>query len=212
MLAVAGAREAAPGLRPGSAEPGILPVACKVADEASVTAALTMAEAAHGVARVVVTCAGIPGSMRLAGRDGPVAKARFGQVIRVKLMGSVSAMTKTAAFMMPLDLPDPDDQCGVIVNTASTTALESHTRQGAHVAFTGAIAAMMIQTAREFAVNHAQAIKAGRSYTDILQGLEVPRKGHPKRHSWHGQGSKGRKAVPRSEADMSFAHPQPPFR
>ena len=93
-LAAAGARVAALDLRPGAVEPGILPVVCDVSDEASVSAALARAEAAHGVARVVVNCAGIPGSMRLVGRDGPVDMARFEQVIRVNLLGTVSMMTK----------------------------------------------------------------------------------------------------------------------
>ena len=46
--------------------------ACDVTDEASVSAAIAGAEAAHGVARIVVNCAGVPGGMRLVGRDGPV--------------------------------------------------------------------------------------------------------------------------------------------
>ncbi len=103
-LAAAGAKVAALDLRPGVASAGILPVACDVSDEASVIAALDRAEAAHGVARLVVNCAGIAGSMRLVGRDGPVDMARFEQVIRVNLLGTVSMMTKAAARMMTLDV------------------------------------------------------------------------------------------------------------
>lgn len=59
-LAFAGAKVAALDRLPGPLEPGILPIACDVVDEASVIAALNLAEAAHGIARIVVNCAGIP--------------------------------------------------------------------------------------------------------------------------------------------------------
>lgn len=103
-LASAGVKVAALDLRPGAAEPGILPIACDVADEGSVISALNLAEKANGISRIVVNCAGIPGSMRLVGRDGPVDMARFGQVIGVNLLGTVSVMTKAAARMMTLPL------------------------------------------------------------------------------------------------------------
>lgn len=150
-LAAAGVRVAALDLRPGAVHPGILPLACDVADDAAVTAALDAAEAAHGVARIVVNCAGVPGSMRLVGRDGPVDMARFAQVIGVNLLGTVSVMTKAAARMMASPPLGPDAERGVIVNTASIAAYEGQVGQGAYVASKGAIAAMTIQAAREFA-------------------------------------------------------------
>ena len=150
-LASAGVKVAALDLRPGAVEPGILPIACDVTDEASVIGALDVAETANGIARIVVNCAGIPGSMRLVGRDGPVDMARFGQVISVNLLGTVSVMTKAAARMMTLSPLDPDGERGIIVNTASITAFEGQIGQGAYVASKGAIAAMTIQAAREFA-------------------------------------------------------------
>jgi len=129
-LAQVGVRVAALDLQPGSPSPGILPVACNVADEASVIAALDTAETAHGVARIVVNCAGIPGSMRLVGRDGPVDMTRFAQVIDVNLLGTVSVMSKAAARMMALAPLDPDEARGVIVNTASITAMRGRSAKG----------------------------------------------------------------------------------
>lgn len=173
-LAAAGAKVAALDLRPGDAEPGILPLACDVADEASVIAALDRAEAAHGVARIVVNCAGIPGSMRLVGREGPVDMGRFEQVIRVNLLGTVSLMTKAAARMMALAPIGPDQERGVVVNTASITAYEGQIGQGAYVASKGAIAAMTIQAAREFAARGVRVLAIAPGLFHTPMAAEVP--------------------------------------
>jgi NAD(P)-dependent dehydrogenase (short-subunit alcohol dehydrogenase family) len=173
-LAAAGARVAALDLRPGAAEPGVVPVACDVADEGSVLAALEAAEAAQGVARIVVNCAGIPGSMRLVGREGPVDMARFAQVVNVNLLGTVSMMTKAAARMMALDPLAPDDERGVIVNTASITAFEGQIGQGAYVASKGAIAAMTIQAAREFADKGVRVLAIAPGLFHTPMAAEVP--------------------------------------
>lgn len=173
-LAAAGARVAALDLHPGPASAGVLPIACNVAEEASVIAALEVAEAAHGVARIVVNCAGIPGSMRLVGRDGPVDMARFAQVVGVNLLGTVSVMTKAAARMMALDPLAPDDERGVIVNTASITAFEGQIGQGAYVASKGAITAMTIQAAREFAAKGVRVLAIAPGLFHTPMATEVP--------------------------------------
>lgn len=46
---------------------------CNVADEASVTAALAKARNVHGVARILINCAGILGAGRILSREGPMA-------------------------------------------------------------------------------------------------------------------------------------------
>ena len=173
-LAAAGARVAALDLKPGAAEPGILPLACDVGDEASVNAALDAAQAALGLARIVVNCAGIAGSMRLVGRDGPVDMAQFERVIRVNLLGTVSVMTKVAARMMMLDPIGPDDERGVIVNTASITAYEGQIGQGAYVASKGALAAMTIQAAREFAARGVRVLAIAPGLFHTPMAAEVP--------------------------------------
>lgn len=173
-LAHAGARVAALDLRPREASAGVLPIACNVADESSVIAAIDRAEETHGVARIVVNCAGIPGSMRLVGRDGPVDMARFAQVIGVNLLGTVSVMTKAAARMMTLEPLSPDGECGVIVNTASITAFEGQIGQGAYVASKGAIAAMTIQAAREFASKGIRVLAIAPGLFHTPMAAEVP--------------------------------------
>jgi NAD(P)-dependent dehydrogenase (short-subunit alcohol dehydrogenase family) len=155
-LASAGGRVAVldrtigPGRFAGTPVP-VLQIACDVTDEVAVTQALDQAETAHGIARIVVNCAGIPGSMRLVGRDGPVAMERFAQVIAVNLLGTVSVMTKAAARMMAGQPINDWGEAGLVINTASIAAFEGQIGQGAYVASKGAIVALTLQAAREFA-------------------------------------------------------------
>lgn len=173
-LAAAGARVAALDVSPGAKEPGLLPLVCDVADEASVIAALDGAEAAHGTARIVVNCAGIAGSMRLVGRAGPVDMAAFDRVLRVNLSGTVSVMTKAAARMMALPPEGPDGERGVIINTASITAYEGQIGQGAYVASKGAIAALTLQAAREFAAQGVRVLAIAPGLFQTPMAAEVP--------------------------------------
>src|SRR5260370_10153993 len=48
-----------------------------VTDEDAIKAAIAKAEAAHGVARVLMNCAGIGGSQRIVGKDGLYPLAKF---------------------------------------------------------------------------------------------------------------------------------------
>jgi NAD(P)-dependent dehydrogenase (short-subunit alcohol dehydrogenase family) len=172
-LAASGARVAALDLKPGTGEPNISPIACDVADEASVIAALDAAQSL-GPARIVINCAGVPGSMRLVGRDGPVDMQRFAQVIAINLLGTVSVMTKAAARMMALEPLAPDGERGVIINTSSITAFEGQIGQGAYVASKGAIAAMTIQAAREFAAKGVRVLAIAPGLFKTPMAADVP--------------------------------------
>src|SRR5882672_6047069 len=48
-----------------------------VTDEEQVKAGIAKAEAAHGIARVLMNCAGIGGSQRIVGKDGVYPLAKF---------------------------------------------------------------------------------------------------------------------------------------
>jgi NAD(P)-dependent dehydrogenase (short-subunit alcohol dehydrogenase family) len=131
-------------------EIGGIGIACDVTDSGMIAAALEEAEAQIGPVRINVNCAGIPGGMRLVGRDGPVDMAAFAKVIEINLLGTVSVMTKCAARMMALDPLNEDGERGIIINTGSITAIEGQIGQGAYVASKGAIASLTLQAAREF--------------------------------------------------------------
>lgn len=153
---------------------GGLGIGCDVADEASVIAALDRAEAAHGVARLLVNCAGVPGGMRLVGRDGPVDMAKFARVIQINLLGTVSVMTKAAARMMATDPQGPDGERGLVINTASITAYEGQIGQGAYVASKGAIVALTLQAAREFASKGVRVMAIAPGLFATPMAAEVP--------------------------------------
>ena len=169
----AGARVAVLDRDGGGAFAG-LGLACDVTNDASVTAALTQAETAHGVARILVNCAGIPGGMRLVGRDGPVDMEKFARVINVNLLGTVSVMTKAAARMMAADPLGADGERGIVINTASITAYEGQIGQGAYVASKGAIVALTLQAAREFASKGVRVMAVAPGLFETPMAAEVP--------------------------------------
>ncbi|MBP0662105.1 SDR family NAD(P)-dependent oxidoreductase, partial [Mycobacterium tuberculosis] len=70
-----------------------------VAEENDVKAALAKAEAAHGVARVLVNCAGIGGAAKTVGKNGPYPLDQFSRVIRVNLIGTFNCIRLTAERM-----------------------------------------------------------------------------------------------------------------
>src|ERR1700730_12529890 len=63
-----------------------------VTDEEQVKAALAKAESAHGIARVLMNCAGIGGSQRIVGKDGVYPLAKFVRVVTVNLIGTFNVM------------------------------------------------------------------------------------------------------------------------
>src|ERR1700754_5105181 len=92
-LAAKGAKVAVLDLNPKAAEEAAKAIGGRgvtgdVADEASASAAITKAAAAHGAARVLVNCAGIGPPKRVVGRDGPHPLGDFERVIRVNLVGT----------------------------------------------------------------------------------------------------------------------------
>ena len=107
-LAARGARVAVFDLNPAAAEEaakaiGGVALVGDVADEASASAAITKAEAAHGPARVLVNCAGIGVAKRVLGREGPQPLPDFEQMIRVNLIGSFNMIRLAAAGMNALE-------------------------------------------------------------------------------------------------------------
>jgi NAD(P)-dependent dehydrogenase (short-subunit alcohol dehydrogenase family) len=62
-------------------------VKCDVSNETSVEQALSILKQRFGLPRVLVNCAGIGGSARIVGKNGPLSLDEFEKVIRVNLIG-----------------------------------------------------------------------------------------------------------------------------
>lgn len=125
-------------------------VAADVTSEEEVAAAVAAATRL-GALRIVVNCAGVAPAHRVVGRDGPMPLELFELAIRINLVGSFNVLRLAAAAMQQNE--PIDGECGVIVNTASVAAFDGQIGQAAYSASKGAIAAMTLPIAREFAAS-----------------------------------------------------------
>ncbi len=114
-LASAGARVTVLDVNRAAAEAvasrvGGVAAVCDVADPAAATAAVALASAAHGPARLLVNCAGIGPAARIVGRDGAMPLERFEQVVRINLIGTFNMLRLAAAAMSMLDPLDEGER------------------------------------------------------------------------------------------------------
>ena len=129
---------------------GGVAVRCDVTDDKNAADAIAEARDRHGVARILINCAGIGPAKRIVGRDGPMPLSEFSQVIAINLIGTFNMMRFAAADMQGLE-PQANGERGVIVSTASVAAFEGQIGQAAYAASKGGVAALTMPAAREFA-------------------------------------------------------------
>ena len=128
---------------------GGIAVHCDVTSEQSAQDAIAIAREKHGVARVLVNCAGIGTGKRVVGKSGPMPLEDFTRVINLNLIGTFN-MTRLAAADMIASDPVGEER-GVILFTSSVAAFEGQIGQAAYAASKGGVSSMTIQLAREFA-------------------------------------------------------------
>ena len=128
----------------------VFAVKCDVSNETSVEQALSILKQRFGLPRVLVNCAGIGGSARIVGKNGPLSLDEFEKVIRVNLIGTFNMMRLVAAEMMQTQ-PMDDQERGVIISTSSVAAFEGQIGQAAYAASKGGITSLTLPVAREFA-------------------------------------------------------------
>ncbi|BCW82983.1 3-hydroxyacyl-CoA dehydrogenase [Arthrobacter sp. NicSoilE8] len=149
--------------------------AADVTDEAQIQAAIDAA-AALGTLRIVVNCAGIATPGKVLGRDGVLPLEAFNKVIHVNLVGTFNVVRLAAAAMVqnePVSTELGGPERGVIINTASVAAFEGQIGQPAYAASKGAVAAMTLPLAREFARSliRVATIAPGIFETPMMAGL-----------------------------------------
>jgi NAD(P)-dependent dehydrogenase (short-subunit alcohol dehydrogenase family) len=155
MLTAAGAKVAIldvndDGARAVAQKIGGLAVHCDVTSAEQTAAAIAAARDKHGVARIVLNCAGVGPAKRIVGRDGPMPLADFERVIAINLIGTFNVMRLVAVDMQAL-APLADGERGIIICTASVAAYEGQIGQAAYAASKGGIVGLVMPAAREFA-------------------------------------------------------------
>jgi NAD(P)-dependent dehydrogenase (short-subunit alcohol dehydrogenase family) len=172
-----------------AAEIGGTFAAVNVADDASVGSGLDAAEAAHGVARILVNCAGIAPAVKTVGKENkPHPLDTFAKTISVNLIGTFNVISKFAARLAAAD--EIEGERGVIVNTASVAAFDGQIGQAAYSASKGGVVGMTLPVARDLAQHkiRVMTIAPGIFLTPMLEsfpqhvqdalGAQVP---HPSR-------------------------------
>jgi len=164
-------------------------VSANVADDASVTAGLAAAEEAHGIARILVNCAGIAPAIKTVGKENvPHPFDVFAKTITVNLVGTFNVISKFAARLAAAD--EIEGERGVIVNTASVAAFDGQIGQAAYSASKGGVVGMTLPIARDLAQHkiRVMTVAPGIFLTPMLEafpknvqdalGAQVP---HPSR-------------------------------
>ena len=154
-------------------EIGGVSIAVDVTDESAVGNAVDeAAKLLGGAARVVVNCAGVGFGARVVGREGKLSFGVFEKTIRVNLFGTFHVMSHAANLMMKLDALNNGER-GVIINTSSVAWEDGQIGQSAYSASKGAISAMTLPVAREFAQSAIRviAIAPGLFNTPMMEGL-----------------------------------------
>src|SRR6187549_541488 len=142
-----------------------------VTDEEAIKAAIAKAEAAHGIARVLMNCAGIGGSQRTVGKDGVYPLAKFVRIINVNLIGTFNVLRLFAERLATA--PPIGEERGVIINTASVAAYEGQIGQIAYAASKGGVVGLTLPAARDLASLkiRVNTIAPGLFLTPLLMGL-----------------------------------------
>lgn len=146
---------------------------CDVTSEESVKAAIAAAIAAYGGLHGVVNCAGIAPPAKVLGKKGVHSLDQFQKVITINLVGSFNVIRLAAEEMAKNSVAGPNEDRGVIVNTASIAAFDGQIAQAAYSASKGGIVAMTLPIARELAAHgiRVNTIAPGIMGTPLLFGL-----------------------------------------
>ena len=143
-----------------------------VASESSAVNAVQAAISAFGAIHGLVNCAGVAPAEKVVGKEGPHKLESFTRTININLIGTFN-MLRLAAEAMLKNAPDEGGERGVIVNTASVAAFEGQLGQAAYAASKGAIVALTLPVAREFARSGIRCltIAPGIMETPMLLGM-----------------------------------------
>ena len=158
--------------RATAAEIGARFVSVNVGDEAGLAAGLDAGESAHGVARILVNCAGIAPAAKTVGKENvPHPLEIFRRTVEVNLIGTFNVISRFAA--RAATVPEIEGERGVIVNTASVAAFEGQIGQAAYSASKGGVVGMTLPIARDLAQHkiRVMTVAPGIFHTPMLESL-----------------------------------------
>lgn len=144
-----------------------------VTDEQAVEAFFNHVENKYGQLNGLVNCAGIAPSAKVLGRNGIHEIAMFQKVLNINVSGTFNMLRFAAALIAKYELQTDEEECGVIVNTASVAAFDGQIGQTAYSASKGAVVAMTLPLARELAREaiRVMTIAPGIMETPMLKGM-----------------------------------------
>jgi len=130
---------------------GVVYVKTDITDEAGVTHALDVIEAAHGGLRAAVHCAGRGGDRaRILDKDGqPGPLDSFADVVRINLVGTYNVLRLAAARIARSE--PADGERGAIVLTASVAAFDGQIGQTSYTAAKAGVHGITLVAARDLA-------------------------------------------------------------
>ena len=142
-----------------------------VTNEEQVKAAIAKAEAAHGIARVLVNCAGVGNAIRTVSKTGPFPLDQFTRVIQINLIGTFNVLRLVAERLVTAT--PVGEERGVIINTASVAAYDGQIGQAAYSASKGGVVGLTLPVARDLAsmLIRVNTIAPGLFLTPLLMGL-----------------------------------------
>ncbi len=128
-----------------------------VTDEESVRAGLDAAEESHGVARILVNCAGVAPAIKTVGKElQPHPLDAFRKAVGINLVGTFNVLSQFAARLAAAE-PIGEER-GVIVNTASVAAYDGQVGQAAYAASKGGVVGLTLPVARDLAQHKIRVI------------------------------------------------------
>ena len=119
-----------------------------VTNEESINKALTSAISKYQFINLLVNCAGIGSASKTVGKDGAPPLDYFKIVLDVNLVGTFNVL-RLAAVEMGKNEPEKDNECGVIINTASVAAYDGQIGQAAYSASKAGVVGMTLPIARD---------------------------------------------------------------
>ena len=153
-----------------ASEIGGVALIADVAEEAPVKAALAAAEAAHGIVRILVNCAGVASAVKTVNKNGAYPLDEFKRNININLVGTFNVIRLVAERMQ--SAPPIGEERGVIIN-ASVAAYDGQVGQAGYSASKAGVVGMTLPIARDLAslLIRVNSIAPGLFLTPLLLGL-----------------------------------------